>query len=88
MDFDYYLSPYSYVPASGKTISSIVGMGIASDDHCYTWYADGTVSSGTTSDLDQYISSYGYSVATGKLTSDVVGAGIAPDDHCYMWYKK
>ena len=66
----------------------IVGMGIAgSDDHVYAWYADGTVSSGTSKDLGAYASPAPYTLASGKTPADIVDMGIAgSDDVVYAWY--
>jgi len=37
------------------TARQIVGMGIAADNNqCYTWYNDGTMSIGNTTDLNDY----------------------------------
>src|SRR6185503_5867514 len=40
-----YEPPHRYSLPEGKTRADIVGMGIAGNDHVYTWYVDGTVSS-------------------------------------------
>jgi filamentous hemagglutinin family protein len=72
---------------TGKTPNDIVSMGIASDDHVYVWYKDGTVSSGTSNDLYKHRGSYKYSLPTGKTPNDIVSMGIASDDHVYVWYK-
>jgi len=67
---------------------NIVGIGIAgSNDHVYVWYGDGTVSSGTSSDLDRYRKRYGYSLPPGKKPHNIVGIGIAgSNDYVYAWY--
>ncbi|BCO08870.1 hypothetical protein GF1_12460 [Desulfolithobacter dissulfuricans] len=42
---------------------TIVGIAIAgSNDRCYAWYRDGTVSSGASSDLDRYAKPYEYAI--------------------------
>jgi hypothetical protein len=66
---------------------TIVGMAIASDDHVYAWYSDGTVSSGTSSDLDAYRSRYSYSLPGNKSADAIVGMDSASDDHVYVWYR-
>jgi hypothetical protein len=65
-----------------------VGMGIAgSDDHVFAWYADGTVSSGSSWDLDQYRAPYAYALPPGKTPADIVGMGITgSDDRIFAWY--
>lgn len=78
----------TYTLPPGKTPLDIVGISIASDDHVYAWYRDGTASSGTSSDLDKYRLPYSYSLAPGKSPGDVAGIGIAcSNDHVYAWYK-
>ena len=71
-----------------KRPSDIVGMAIAgSNDHVYVWYNDGTVSSGTSSDLDAHRGLYNYSLPNGKRPSDIAGMAIAGStDHVYVWY--
>jgi hypothetical protein len=88
-DLDAFGEPYSYIPADGRSLVGIVGMGIAgSDDHVYAWYSDGTVSSGTSSDLDFYRTPYSYSLPQGKTPADIVGIGIAgSNDYVYVWYR-
>jgi hypothetical protein len=82
-----------YVPATryslppGQSPRDIVGMGIAGDDHVYVWYRNGTVSSGTSTDLDRFRPPARYSLAPGKSPGDVAGIDIAcSDDHVYVWY--
>ena len=82
-----YSPPTRYSLPPGKAPTDIVGMGIAGDDHVYAWYRDGTVSSGTSTDLDRYRPPSRYSLAPGKSPADVVGIDIAcSDDHVYVWY--
>ena len=82
-----------YVPATryslppGKSPRDILGVGIAGDDHVYVWYRDGTVSSGTSTDLDRFRPPARYSLAPGRSPGDVVAIDIAcSDDHVYVWY--
>ena len=85
-DLDQYRSLYSYSLPDGRTAKDIVAMAIASDDHVYAWYTDGTVSSGTSSDLGRYRQPYAYALPPGKEIKDIVAMGIASDDHVYVWY--
>jgi hypothetical protein len=62
-------------------------MGIASDDHVYTWYRDGTVSSGTSADLDAYRTPYAYALPPGWAPVDIVSMRIASNNHVYAWYR-
>lgn len=62
-DLDKYSSSHLYsVP--GFTPRSIVGIGIARNDHVYAWY-DRKVSSGTSEDLDRYRGPYEYVFGPG-----------------------
>lgn len=83
-----FLPPHPYALPPGKRPADIIGIGIAKNDHVYAWYSDGTVSSGTSTQLDQYRAPYRYSLAPGKSPADVVGIDIAcSDDHVYVWYR-
>lgn len=93
-DLDRYRALYGYSvvteipPIPAKTPRDIVAMAIdCSDDHVFAWYKDGTVSSGTSTNLDVYRKLYRYALPTGKTTSDIVGVGIANDDHVFAWYR-
>jgi hypothetical protein len=72
---------------SGANPDEIVAMAIAkSDDHVYVWSDDGTVTSGTSSDLDEYRNGYVYSVPPGYTYGDIVAIGIRPGDDVVTWY--
>jgi hypothetical protein len=82
-----YVPPTRYSLPPGKSPGDIMGMGIAGDDHVYAWYRDGTVSSGTSTDLDRFRPPARYSLAPGRSPADVVAIDIAcSDDHVYVWY--
>jgi hypothetical protein len=49
-------------------------------------YRDGTVSSGTTSDLDAYIGLYGWALPPWESANNVVAVAIASNDYTYTWY--
>ncbi len=102
---DYYSSPYTFYLVDQHQVminpNDIVGMGIAgSNDHVYVWYKDGTVSSGSSSNLTKYRNPYKFTlppkgsvVAMEGITQpvytpqDIVGMGIAgSNDHVYVWY--
>jgi hypothetical protein len=66
----------------------ISAMSIAcSNDHVYTWFANLTVASGTSSNLGAYLPPHPYVLPAGKTPSDIVGIGIAGNDHVYVWYR-
>ncbi|MGH9872231.1 MAG: hypothetical protein ACRD9S_07155, partial [Pyrinomonadaceae bacterium] len=66
----------------------IVGIGIAKNDHVYVWFADGKVTSGTTSNFEKHKHAYSYSLPPGKTPDDIVAISIAgSNDHVYAWYK-
>jgi len=49
----------------------------------YYWYADGTVSSGTSDNPVAYKTYYPYIVSGSKK---IIAVGIASNDHVYYWY--
>jgi len=61
-----------YSLPSGKSVNSIVSMGIDANGHAYTWYTDGTVSMGTPTELDAYSLPYSYSLPPGKSVNNIV----------------
>jgi len=66
---------------------STSGMSIAcSNDHVYTWYADRSVSVGTSENLSAYQPPHVYSLPRGKSPDNIIGMGIAGNDHVYAWY--
>lgn len=79
---------FSYKLPAGKTPNDIVAMAIAgSDDHVYAWYKDGTVSSGTSTNLEAYRKPYRYEIRDGETPGNIVGIAIAKsDDRVYAWY--
>ena len=53
-------------------------MAIAPDTgHVFTWYRDGTVSSGVSDHLDRHRKIYQYVLPRGKSPSDIVGMAIS-----------
>lgn len=83
------LGPKVTLPA-GYSALNIVGMAIAkSNDHVYTWFNDGTVSEGTSTDLDFYSNgtvSYTTANQTGGKVRNIRGLGIATNNRVYAWY--
>ncbi|MEQ1505138.1 MAG: M12 family metallopeptidase [Myxococcota bacterium] len=71
---------------TGKTASDIVGTGISPAGDVYTWYADGMVSAGTSTDLDSARAQYAYTPAAGYDVADIVAIAIANDGDVYTWY--
>ncbi|HMV68129.1 MAG TPA: M12 family metallopeptidase [Myxococcota bacterium] len=72
---------------SGANPDEIVGIAIAkSNDHVYVWSDDGTVTSGTSSDLDDYRNGYAYSLPSGYAYGDIKAIGIRPGDDVVTWY--
>lgn len=64
---------------------------ISSNNHVYTWYRDGTTSSGHSSDLGAYRAPYKFTLAYGQISpDDIVGMGIMHTptaDHVITWCK-
>ncbi len=66
---------------------AIVGMAIAkSNDHVYVWYADGTVSSGTSTHFAHYQERVPYVLPDGQNPWDIISIAIAANDRVYTWY--
>src|SRR5262245_52911473 len=68
--------------------ASIVGIGIApSNDHVYVWYADGTVSSGTSTYFEYYQSRQPFVMPDDLSPADIIAIDIGgANDHVYTWY--
>jgi len=86
-DLDRYASPYNFLLPGGNRLPDVVGIGIASDNHVYAWYRNGTVSSGTSADLDDFRAPYPYAIPGGRTPNDIIAIDIASDDHVYAWYR-
>lgn len=86
-DLDAYASPFNFLLPGGKRLPDVVGIGIATDNHVYAWYRNGTVSSGTSADLDDFRQPYPFVIPGGRTTNDIIAIDIASDDHVYAWYR-
>lgn len=72
---------------TGKTAGSIRGSAIAkSNDYVYTWFADGYVTAGSSTDLDGQRPQYPYAVPPGYTIGQIVGMAIGTDDRVYTWF--
>lgn len=83
------LEHYDFLLAQHKGIEKhqpIIAKAIASNDRVYTWYHDGTVTSGTSRDPDRWTNAVSYTLAPGKRPKDVVAIGIGPNDWVWAWY--
>lgn len=93
-DLDQTNSGNLLVAPAANELGAIVGIGIAgSNDHVYTWYADGTVSEGYSRDLEHHGSRVPFKMpkdANGnnlKEPSNIVAMAIAgSNDRVYTWY--
>ena len=65
-----YEPPHPFSLPPGRRPGDIIGIGIAGNDHVYAWYRDGTVSSGTSTQLDKYRTPYRYALPPGKTPDD------------------
>lgn len=66
----------------------VVDMAISPSSDVYTWWTDGTVTSGQSDDLEATRSRYTYDLPSGYLPTDIVGIGIAPGtSNTYTWYR-
>ncbi|WP_437316881.1 M12 family metallopeptidase [Sorangium sp. So ce385] len=78
---------YGYSPPSSKVPGDIVAMAVASNDHIYAWYSNGTKSSGSSFDLDAHTAASSFSLPPGKTVADIIAISIAKStDHVYAWY--
>jgi hypothetical protein len=71
--------PHQASPFMGFTPYTIRGVSIASNDHVYTWFSNGQVSSGRSTKLDHYKSPYAYTMPLRRTGG--------PDDW-EQWYRK
>jgi hypothetical protein len=86
-DLDYYEGFSGYSFPAGKNSNHVAGIGIASNNHVYTWFKDGTVSEGTRKDLDAYEAPVQYSIPAGKSYNTIIGVAIAgSNNHVFAWY--
>lgn len=73
--------------STGKGAHQIVGMSINKDDRVYTWYDDGMVTVGTSSNLEAYTAQYPYTLPPGRTPSDIVEIAIHPTtQRVYAYY--
>jgi hypothetical protein len=70
-------------------ISDIVGMGIDDTNNLvFAWYADNTVSAGSSTVLTSKRKPAPYKLPSGKKPSDIVGMGIdGTNNLCFAWYR-
>lgn len=97
-DLDSITNPLNLSTFTGSTVSlpagysalNIVGMAIAkSNDHVYTWFNDGRMAEGTSTDLDFYSKgTLGFTTANqaGGRVRNIRGIGIASNDRVYAWF--
>jgi CubicO group peptidase (beta-lactamase class C family) len=87
LDLDAYAGEEGFALPPGEAMNEIVGMAIAkSNDHVYTWFANGTVASGYSKDLDLYSSPSPFSLPGTRTADDLLGTGIATNGGVYAWY--
>jgi CubicO group peptidase (beta-lactamase class C family) len=65
----------------------ILGMAISPKDKIYTWYANGTVSTGSSNDLDRDEKPVPFKLPPNRLLTDIRAIGISgSDSKVYVWY--
>jgi hypothetical protein len=73
--------------STGKNASQIVGISINEEDHVYTWYNDGMVTIGTSSNLEAIYPQYVYELPGTYTPADIVEIAIHPTtQQVYTWY--
>lgn len=78
---------YAEIGTGSKRFYPIIAMAINSKDHVYTWYANGTVSVGSSDDLAKYQAAKPFALPDGKSITDIHEIAIANNDRAYVWYK-
>lgn len=76
----------NFKPASGKQAVDIVAMMIDHAGVVWTWYLNGTHSSGTPEDLDANTSPRSYYLPPGKTPQDIVAIAARPGYGLYAYY--
>jgi hypothetical protein len=73
--------------STGKSYGDIAAMAISRAGDTFTWYRDGMVSAGTSTDLDAVRVQYPYALPTGYTASQIVGMAIGKDNgRVYTWF--
>jgi hypothetical protein len=70
----------------GANIPEVIEMAIAANDRVYTWWEDGTVTSGTSGDLELYRSRYTYDLPGNRTPANIEGIAFASDDRVFAFY--
>lgn len=84
------LSNRVYLSAQNQGVrrhQPIVAKAMSSVDRVYTWYHDGTASSGSSQDPDYYSGPYVYTLAPNMTPEDVRAIAIAPNNWVWVWYE-
>lgn len=63
----------------------IAAMAISANDKVYTWYSNGWVSMGSSTDLKKFTIPIRYSLPSGTKPSDIRGAAISRKGRIYLW---
>ena len=72
---------------AGVPVNGMIATAISSDDKTYSWWDDGTVTSGQSWDLEMHRSRTPFEVAEGYTMMDIAGMAIAKsDDRVYTFY--
>jgi hypothetical protein len=69
-----------------KTVTEVRGVAISGEDWVYTWYADYSVSAGTSTSADAHRAVYKFSTPPGYVPNQIVEIAIAADDRVYTWW--
>lgn len=69
-----------------KRFTPIVAIAIDPQNHIHAWYADRTVSVGTSADLDQRAKPQPYKLPSGKRPVDIRSIAFASDGRAHVWY--
>ncbi|WP_293373556.1 serine hydrolase [Nevskia sp.] len=65
----------------------IIDVAIGPDDRVHAWYADGTFSIGTSTDLASRLPRTAFTAGEGQILNDICGIGIAGNGRVWTWYR-
>lgn len=78
---------FAEIGTGSKRFYPIVAMAINTKNWVYTWYANGTVSVGSSDNLTEYQAPKPFTLPAGKSVTDIHEIAIANNDRAYVWYK-
>lgn len=65
----------------------VIDIAINADDEVHAWYADGSYSIGSSSDLASRLPRTAFTAGEGQIADDICGIGIAGNGRVWTWYR-